>query len=135
LNLKAEVESSISHFSFKSLVPGGFNSGFIGTTCTASRPLVAREVFLKRDPVVAPGGRVTEDKYSDRGRRGSALEGGGGGGGGGGGEEDTMSVEEEDIRVAGREDEKMQHACYHINNHPAGTHLEERIQCRSRRRT
>jgi len=35
LNLKAEVDSSISHFSFKRLVPGGFNLGFIGSTCTA----------------------------------------------------------------------------------------------------
>jgi hypothetical protein len=36
LNLKAKVESNISHFSFKGLVPGGFNMGFIGSTCTAS---------------------------------------------------------------------------------------------------
>jgi hypothetical protein len=35
LNLKAEVESSISYFSFKRLVPGGFNLGLIGSTCTA----------------------------------------------------------------------------------------------------
>jgi len=33
--LKAEVESIISHTSFKRLVPGGFNLGFIGSTCTA----------------------------------------------------------------------------------------------------
>ena len=35
LNLKAKVESSMSHFSFKRLVPGGFNLGLIGSTCTA----------------------------------------------------------------------------------------------------
>jgi len=35
LNLKAEVESSISQYSFKRLVPGGFSLGFIGSTCTA----------------------------------------------------------------------------------------------------
>jgi len=35
LKLKAEVESSMSHFSFKRLVPGGFNVGLIGSTCTA----------------------------------------------------------------------------------------------------
>jgi hypothetical protein len=34
-NLKAEVERSTSHFSFKRVVPGGFNLGFIGSTCTA----------------------------------------------------------------------------------------------------
>ena len=32
LNLKAKFESSISHFSFKRLVPGGFNLGFRGST-------------------------------------------------------------------------------------------------------
>jgi hypothetical protein len=35
LNLKAEVESSTSQFSFKRLAPGGFNLGLIGSTCTA----------------------------------------------------------------------------------------------------
>jgi len=35
LNLKAEVESSASHFSCKRLGPGGFNLGSIGSTCTA----------------------------------------------------------------------------------------------------
>jgi hypothetical protein len=35
LNLKAKVESTMSHFSFKCLVPGGFNVGLIGATCTA----------------------------------------------------------------------------------------------------
>jgi hypothetical protein len=34
-NLKAEVESIVSHFSFKRLVPGSFNLGLIGSTCTA----------------------------------------------------------------------------------------------------
>ena len=34
LNLNAEVESSTSQFSSKRLVPGGFNLGFIGSTCT-----------------------------------------------------------------------------------------------------
>ena len=32
----AKVESSVSHVSFKCLVPGGFNMGFIGSACTAS---------------------------------------------------------------------------------------------------
>jgi len=32
---KAQVESSIFHLNFKRLVPGGFNLGFIGTTCSA----------------------------------------------------------------------------------------------------
>jgi len=35
LNLKAKCESSSSYFSFKSLVPGAFNAGFIGSICTA----------------------------------------------------------------------------------------------------
>jgi len=35
LNLKAEVESSMSHLSFKRLVPGGSDLGFIRSTCTA----------------------------------------------------------------------------------------------------
>jgi hypothetical protein len=35
LNLKAADESSISHFSFKRLVPVGFHGGLIGSTCTA----------------------------------------------------------------------------------------------------
>ena len=34
LNLKAEFESIISHFSFKRLVPGGFNLGLIGSSCS-----------------------------------------------------------------------------------------------------
>jgi hypothetical protein len=33
LNLKAQVESSILHCSFKRSVPGGFNLGFTGSTC------------------------------------------------------------------------------------------------------
>ena len=35
LHLKAEVESSIPHFSFKRFVTGGFNLDLIGSTCTA----------------------------------------------------------------------------------------------------
>jgi len=37
LKLKAKLESSSSHYSFKSLlvVPGGFNMGFIGSSCSA----------------------------------------------------------------------------------------------------
>jgi hypothetical protein len=35
LNLRAKFESSMLQFSFKRLVPGGFNLGFIGSTCTA----------------------------------------------------------------------------------------------------
>ena len=35
LNLKAEVQSSISQFSFKCSVLGGLKVGFIGSSCTA----------------------------------------------------------------------------------------------------
>jgi len=35
LNLKAKVESGSSYFSFRCLVPGAFNMGLIGSTCTA----------------------------------------------------------------------------------------------------
>jgi len=35
LNLKPEVQTSTSHLSFKRSVPGAFNMGLIGSTCTA----------------------------------------------------------------------------------------------------
>ena len=35
LKFKANIESGSSYFNFKSLVPGAFNMGFIGSTCTA----------------------------------------------------------------------------------------------------
>ena len=35
LNLKAKVESSITHFCFKCLVPDGVTLVLIGSTCTA----------------------------------------------------------------------------------------------------
>jgi len=35
LKLKAKLESTVSHFSVKRSVPGGFNVGLIGSTCTA----------------------------------------------------------------------------------------------------
>jgi hypothetical protein len=35
LNLKAKNESSISHFSFESIIPGGFNLVVTASTCTA----------------------------------------------------------------------------------------------------
>jgi hypothetical protein len=35
LKLKASIESGSSYCSFKSLVPGAFNMGLIGSTCTA----------------------------------------------------------------------------------------------------
>ena len=35
LNLKATFESCLSYFSFKSLIPGAFNVGLIGSSCTA----------------------------------------------------------------------------------------------------
>jgi hypothetical protein len=35
LNLKSNIESGSSHFSFKRVVPGGLNMGFIGSTCIA----------------------------------------------------------------------------------------------------
>jgi hypothetical protein len=34
LNLKAKIESGLSYFTFKSLIPGAFNVGLIGSTCT-----------------------------------------------------------------------------------------------------
>jgi len=34
LNLKAKFKGRSSYYSFKRLVPGGFNLGFIGSTCT-----------------------------------------------------------------------------------------------------
>jgi len=37
LKLKAKSESSLPYFSFKRLVPGAFNLGLIGSTCTALR--------------------------------------------------------------------------------------------------
>ena len=36
LNFKGKFDSRTSYFSFKSMDPGGFNTGFIGSTCTAS---------------------------------------------------------------------------------------------------
>jgi hypothetical protein len=35
LNLKANFEGNSSHYGFKCLIPGAFNWGFIGSTCTA----------------------------------------------------------------------------------------------------
>ena len=35
MNLKAKLNSSSSDFNFKCLVPGAFNMGLIGSTCTA----------------------------------------------------------------------------------------------------
>ena len=35
VELKAKLESGLPYFSFKSLIPGGFNVGLIGSTCTA----------------------------------------------------------------------------------------------------
>jgi hypothetical protein len=35
LNLKAEAQSTASHFGFKRLVPGGFDLISLGSTCTA----------------------------------------------------------------------------------------------------
>jgi hypothetical protein len=35
LNLKAKFESGLSYFSFNRLIPGAFNVGLIGSTCTA----------------------------------------------------------------------------------------------------
>jgi len=35
LNLKAKIESGVSYFSFKSLIPGAFNVTLIGSACTA----------------------------------------------------------------------------------------------------
>ena len=36
LKLKANLESDFSNYSFKRLVPGAFNVGLIGSTCTTS---------------------------------------------------------------------------------------------------
>jgi len=35
LKLKAKLETSLLYYSFKHLIPGGFNLGFTGSTCTA----------------------------------------------------------------------------------------------------
>jgi hypothetical protein len=35
LNLKATFETSLPYSSFKRMVPGAFNVGLIGSTCTA----------------------------------------------------------------------------------------------------
>ena len=51
LDLKAEVESSISKFSFKRLVPGGFNLGFAGSSSTALPWPMREEMAL---PGMAP---------------------------------------------------------------------------------
>ena len=53
LNLKAEVESSVSHFSFKRFVPGGFNLGFIGSTCTPYLAPAAAQL-QRRGGLLAP---------------------------------------------------------------------------------
>jgi hypothetical protein len=45
LILKAKFESGSSYFSFSRLVPGGFNVGLIGSTCTAL-PLAASAAFF-----------------------------------------------------------------------------------------
>jgi hypothetical protein len=42
LNVKAKVESNTSYFSSKCLIPGGFNTGFTGSTCTALPRLARR---------------------------------------------------------------------------------------------
>jgi hypothetical protein len=51
--LKAKLGSSLSYFSFKSLVPGAFNVGFIGSTCTA---LPHGKAEAARAPTAAAGG-------------------------------------------------------------------------------
>ena len=35
LKLKAKLQSSSFHFSFKRFIPGAFSAGLIGSTCTA----------------------------------------------------------------------------------------------------
>jgi len=35
VEIESKIESTSSYFSFKRLVPGGFNLGLIGSTCTA----------------------------------------------------------------------------------------------------
>ena len=51
--LKAIFESGRSYFNFKRLIPGGFNKGFIGSTCTAG-PYLGLYVA----PVVLEGAHV-----------------------------------------------------------------------------
>ena len=46
LNLKAKLEGSSSHYSFKRLVPGAFSVGFIGSICNAL-PCPARVSSVK----------------------------------------------------------------------------------------
>jgi hypothetical protein len=59
LKLKAEDESSISRFSFNRFVPGAFNLGLIGSTCSAlpwaprwASPSAARR--MTRLPSISP---------------------------------------------------------------------------------
>jgi len=42
MNLKARYEGDSSHYSFKRSVPGAFNVGLIGSTCTALPGVVGR---------------------------------------------------------------------------------------------
>ena len=69
LNLKATLESSISHFSFKRLVPGTFNLGFIGSTCTAlpssARPTSTTTVSALFDTIeLGRGAPVYQGQHS-----------------------------------------------------------------------
>jgi hypothetical protein len=55
LELKAKLESSSSHFTFKRLAPGPFNMGFIWSTCTGLPHGVTDLLdLLARLPHVAP---------------------------------------------------------------------------------
>ena len=51
MKLKAKFESGSSHVSLKRLVPGAFNVGLIGSTCTAlpEEPAEVAEVAVVRD--------------------------------------------------------------------------------------
>jgi len=46
LDLKANLKSSLPQFSFNRIVPGAFNLGFIGSTCTGSHGLGFRVYAL-----------------------------------------------------------------------------------------
>jgi len=52
LNLKARFESGPSYVSFKSVDPGGFNMGLIGSTCTALPRSDSRSVSRSSTPSV-----------------------------------------------------------------------------------
>jgi hypothetical protein len=52
LNLKVKFEGGSSYHGFKRVVPGGFNMGFIGSTCTALTQLSAASYVTRYGTVL-----------------------------------------------------------------------------------